>query len=86
MYFLEEFLGKPEDKLNNTPKFAQYVKDKLLESKQIGGVVLTDDPAGLARNTQTEDGVNNFTIIQSCMNNTLSRYKYSIHPDHRITH
>ena len=63
MYFLEEFLGKPEDKLNNTPKFAQYVKDKLLESKQIGGVVLTDDPAGLARNTQTEDGVNNFTII-----------------------
>ena len=78
VYFLEEFLGKPEDKLNNTPKFAQYVKDKLLESKQIGGVVLTDDPAGLARNTQTEDGVNNFTIIQSCMNNTILRPKQNI--------
>ena len=82
MYFLEEFLGKPEDKLNNTPKFAQYVKDKLLESKQIGGVILTGDPAGLARNTQTEDGVNNFTIIQSCMNNTILRPKQNILANH----
>ena len=78
VYFLEEFLGRPEEKLNNTPKFAQYVKDKLLESKHIGGVVLTGDPAGVARNTQTEDGVNNFTIIQSCMNNTILRPKQNI--------
>lgn len=39
---------------------------------------MTGDPAGLARNTQTEDGINNFTIIQSCMNNTILRPKQNI--------
>ncbi len=34
---------------------------------------ITGDPAGLARSTQTEDGVNNYTIILSNMNNPILR-------------
>ena len=78
VYFLEEFLGKPKEKLNNTPKFAQYIKGKLLEQKHIGGIILTGDPAGLARSTQTEDGVNNFTIIQANLDQTILRPKQNI--------
>lgn len=78
VYFLEEYLGKPKEKLNNTPKFAQYIKDKLLNQKHIGGVILTGDPAGLARSTQTEDGVNNFTIIQANLDQTILRPKQNI--------
>lgn len=78
VYFLEEFLGKPIDKRNNTPRFAQFVKDKLLEQKHIGGVIITGDPAGLARSTQTEDGVNNFTIIQSNLDQTILRPKQNV--------
>ncbi|WP_370449575.1 phage terminase large subunit [Parabacteroides sp. AF17-3] len=78
VYFLEEFLGKPKEKLNNTPKFAQYIKGKLLEQKHIGGIILTGDPAGLARSTQTEDGVNNFTIIQANLDQTILRPRQNI--------
>ena len=33
-----------------------------MEWGHVGGVLLTGDPAGAARSTQTEEGVNNFTI------------------------
>ena len=64
-YVLEELLGKPDDKLNNTPQFAKFVRDYLLEQKHAGGIVVTGDPAGLARNTMTEEGVNNYSILLS---------------------
>lgn len=75
VYVLEEILGKPEKKENNTPKLAKKIGQKYLTEKHIGGILITGDPAGLARSTQTEDGVNNYTIIQSNMNNPILRVK-----------
>lgn len=79
IYVLEEILGKPKDKLNNTPKFSQYIKDYLLQEKHIGGIVITGDPAGLARNTQTEEGVNNYTILLSAL-----KQSYILKPELKI--
>lgn len=73
IYILEEILGKPENKENNTPRLAKKVSDKYLNEKHIGGLFITGDPAGLARSTQTEDGVNNYTIILSNMSNPILR-------------
>ena len=67
VYILEEILGKPENKENNTPKFAEKIKSKLLAMGHTGGVVITGDPAGLSRSTATEDGVNNYTILLSVL-------------------
>ncbi len=36
------------------------------------------DPAGLARSTQTEDGVNNYTIILSNMNSPILKAKQKL--------
>jgi len=69
VYVFPEFIGKPEQKLNNTPAFSRYIAQQLRNDRQIGGVILTGDPAGRARSTQTEDGVNNFTIAQDNMRN-----------------
>lgn len=63
VYVLEEILGKPEDKVNNTPAMSRKIARKYLSESHLGGLVLTGDPAGLARSTQTEEGVNNFTIL-----------------------
>lgn len=65
VYVLEEILGKPEDKENNTPKFARKIRDKYLNEQHSGGLFITGDPAGLARSTQTEEGENNYTIIEN---------------------
>lgn len=65
MYVLEEVTGKPEDKENNTPKFAEKIKQKLLNMGHLGGIIVTGDPAGMYRSTTTEEGVNNYTIILS---------------------
>lgn len=73
IYILEEILGKPEHKENNTPKLAQKVSAKYLNEKHVGGLFITGDPAGLARSTQTEDGVNNYTIILSNMSSPILR-------------
>lgn len=73
IYVLDEILGKPEDKENNTPKLSQKIKDKYLTEKHTGGLFITGDPAGLARSTQTEDGVNNYTIILSNISNPILR-------------
>lgn len=68
VYVLEEILGYPSTKENNTPKFAEKIKNKYLNEQHVGGLFLTGDPAGLARSTQTEEGENNYTIIESTLN------------------
>lgn len=70
IYILEELLGKPKSKNNNTPQLARDIANKYLLENHMGGLVITGDPAGRARSTQTEDGVNNFTIITNEMKNT----------------
>lgn len=71
IYILEETLGKPEDKENNTPQLARKVREKLLAKQHIGGVIITGDPAGAARSTQTEEGINNYTIIKDNLKNSV---------------
>lgn len=73
IYILEEILGKQKEKENNTPKLSAKVRDKFVSEKHLGGLLITGDPAGLARSTQTEEGINNFTIIMNNMKNTLLR-------------
>ena len=63
VYVLEEVLGTPEEKTNNTPAMSRKIARKYLAESHLGGFQLTGDPAGLARSTQTEEGVNNFTIL-----------------------
>lgn len=75
VYVLEEILGKPEEKENNTPKFAQKIRRKYLNEGHTGGLFVTGDPAGLARSTQTEEGVNNFTILTDNLNDPILRPK-----------
>lgn len=75
VYVLEEILGRPENKDNNTPKLAQKVRTKYLNEQHAGGLFVTGDPAGLARSTQTEDGVNNFTIIMNNLDHPVLRPK-----------
>lgn len=75
VYILEEMLGRPEDKENNTPKLAEKISKKYLSEGHMGGITITGDPAGLARSTQTEEGVNNFTIIMDHMHPALHATK-----------
>ena len=64
-----EIIGFAKEKLNNTPAFSRHIRKLLVsEWNHMGGVLVTGDPAGLARSTQTEDGVNNFTIILKELN------------------
>lgn len=71
IYILEETLGKPENKENNTPKLANKIREKLIARQHLGGVVITGDPAGIARSTQTEEGVNNY--IKDNLKNSVLR-------------
>lgn len=71
LYILEEFTGKPEDKENNTPKFAQKISNYYLTKSHLGGLLVTGDPAGAARSTQTEEGINNYTIFLSHLHPSL---------------
>lgn len=73
IYLLSENLGKPEDKENNTPRLAQKIKEKHLNTQHLGGIIVTGDPAGLARSTQTEEGINNYTIIVDNLKNPVLR-------------
>lgn len=68
IYIIEEIAGKPENKENNTPKFAEKIKNNLLEIGHLGGVIVTGDPAGMARSTTTETGVNNYSILMTTLN------------------
>lgn len=58
-----EYVGYAKEKQNNTPAFSRYLVKSMRELRHTGGIILTGDPAGRARSTQTEDGVNNFTIL-----------------------
>ena len=73
LFVLEEILGKPKEKANNTPALAKMVSDTLMARGHLGGVIITGDPAGLGKTTATADGVNNFTIIKQFMNNDVLR-------------
>ncbi len=75
VYILEEILGRPEAKENNTPRFAEKIKRILLNMGHTGGVVVTGDPAGLQRSTVTEDGVNNYSILLSILDSPQLRPK-----------
>lgn len=63
VYVFEEILGTPKEKTNNTPALARKITRKVLTEGHLGGLVVTGDPAGLARSTQTEENTNNFTIL-----------------------
>ncbi len=73
-----EFIGRAKDKLNNTPAFTRWIAKQLVGWGQIGGVLVTGDPAGLARSTQTEEGVNNFTIAVKNFSNANLRPKLQL--------
>ena len=78
VYVFIEFIGYPKDKLNNTPAFTRHIAAKLVAQGHVGGVLLTGDPAGLARSTQTEEGVNNYTIASKNMDNAMLRPKVQL--------
>lgn len=67
VYIFREIIGKPEDGLNNTPAFSRYIVKYLRSKNHIDKVLITGDPSGAARSTQTEAGTNNFTIIEKTL-------------------
>lgn len=67
VYFIEEILGYPKDKRNNTPALSKFVFDKYRRSGHEDVFVITGDPAGLSRDSRVEEGVNQFTIIRSAL-------------------
>lgn len=73
IYVLEETAGRPEKKENNTPALSRVVRNRHLERQHLGGIIITGDPAGAARSTLTEDGVNNYTIIKENLKNETLR-------------
>lgn len=73
-----EYVGYPKDKRNNTPAFTRWIALQLVGEGHIGGVLLTGDPAGLARSTQTEEGVNNFTIANKNLTNAVLKPKIQL--------
>lgn len=78
VFVLEELLGKPENKENNTPALARKLKGKLYRDKHIGGVDITGDPSGLQRSTASEDGINNYTIINDTLGSGVLRPKIKL--------
>ena len=78
IYILEEILGKPENKENNTPALSRKIKEMLYRDKHVGGVNVTGDPAGLQRSTTSEDGVNNYTLILDTFGNGVLRPKLKL--------
>lgn len=78
VYILEEVLGKPQDKENNTPALARRMQQKLYREKHIGGVDVTGDPSGLQRSTATEDGINNYTVILDTLGKGVLRPKLKL--------
>ena len=78
VYILEELLGKPESKENNTPAMSRRLRDRLYRYKHIGGVDVTGDPSGLQRSTTSEDGVNNYTQILDTLGGGVLRPKLKL--------
>lgn len=75
LYVLEEILGKPQDKENNTPKLAEKIRRKYLSEGHLGGLIITGDPSGLQRNTVTADGSNNYSILMDILDSPTLRPK-----------
>lgn len=48
IYLLEENLGKPENKENNTPKLSQKIRDKHLQNQHIGMIIITRRPSRIS--------------------------------------
>lgn len=78
IYIFPEYVGYPKDKRNNTPAFTRWIASQLVCDGHIGGVLITGDPAGLARSTQTEEGVNNFTIANKNLTNAVLKPKIQL--------
>ena len=78
VYILEEILGKPENKENNTPALSRRLRGRLYRDKHVGGVDVTGDPAGLQRSTVNEDGVNNYTVIMDTLGGGVLRPKLKL--------
>lgn len=78
IYVIEEILGLPEKKENNTPALARKIQQKLYREKHIGGVDVTGDPAGLQRSTTNEDGTNNYTIITETLGKGVLKPKIKL--------
>ena len=78
VYILEEILGKPEEKENNTPALARKVRLKLYRDKHIGGVDVTGDPSGYNAPPTNEDGINNYTIITDTFGRGILRPKVKL--------
>lgn len=75
---IKEFIGTPEAKLNNTPAFSRYIAKELMALGHYGGLIITGDPAGLARSTQTEEGVNNYTIAAKNLTTSILKPKIQL--------
>lgn len=75
---LKEFIGTPDDKRNNTPAFSRFIASELMKMNHVGGVIVTGDPAGMARSTQTEEGVNNYTIVTKNLANGFLNPKLQV--------
>lgn len=71
VYIFPEYVGYPKDKRNNTPAFTRWIASQIQQDNHMGGVLVTGDPAGAARSTQTEDGVNNYTIANKNLTNAV---------------
>ena len=72
-YVLDEVLGKPKEKTNNTPSVARKINEVMLEWGHLGGLIICGDPAGSGRATVSEEGVNNYTIIMKFLNSDTLR-------------
>jgi|GEM_PF-583199 len=67
VYVFPEFIGTADEGLNNTPAFSRHIADILSDAGHEGGIIITGDPSGKARSTQTKEGINNYTIIRRSM-------------------
>lgn len=61
IYVLEEILGRPEEKKNNTKGIASKVLDVYGDHR--GGVMIYGDPANKRQDTRTEEGSNDYSIL-----------------------
>ena len=78
VYILEEILGKPETKENNTPALSRKLRGKLYRDKHVGGVDVTGDPSGMQRSTTNEEGINNYTQILDTLGGGVLRPKLKL--------
>lgn len=80
VYVLREHIGNADAKKNNTPAFSREISNKLMNEQHSGGLIVTGDPAGKARSTQTEDGTNNYTIVYNNLRNVNLKPKENVLP------